>query len=411
MEEKDGALVEAWQSASSDADRIEAFARWLKSRRPLDSRARHSAFRLRAALATLDEEAAQASGWSERTSLTPPRRKSPARLPTAVAAPPAPPLARCPGSAEALWRSTYSPHEASDDIWIFGYGSILWRQGFTAERSLVGYVKGFVRRFHLGDEAHRGVPGAPGRAVTLEAARAEDLCWGCAFLLPYRDAPRILENMDVREASYEKRSLDLFGRASGTIPLVRDVIAYVVSDCPAKRRAAGYLGPAPISEMARHIATSAGPSGRNVDYLTRLDAWLRDNAIDDDHVRSLARAVHALLEGDSDEEARVGDGDSAPRRKVSGRVVVDNGAAEVVSNCARSLLAVGVRSVKGDFARGDCVAVVTVAGATIATGTAEYAAADLARVAGTRSSRCAELLPDHDGEHGVVVSKKNMVLS
>ena len=51
------AFVEAWAASASDKARIEAFAGWLKARRPLDAGARHAAFRLRAALATLDEEA------------------------------------------------------------------------------------------------------------------------------------------------------------------------------------------------------------------------------------------------------------------------------------------------------------------------------------------------------------------
>lgn len=232
-------------------------------------------------------------------------------------------------------------------------------------------------------------------------------CWGCAFLLPAKDALRIVETMDVREASYEKKSLDLFGRDSSFVPLVRDVIAYVVSPCPEKRAAVGYLGPAPLDEMARTIATSRGLSGKNVDYLTCLDSWLRQNAVVDDHVRSVAKAVRAFL--DDDDEARVCEDDAIA--KIQGRVVVDNGAAEVVSNCARSLLAVGVVEVLGDYPKGATVAVVTIAGATIATGRTNYSAQQLLTIAGSRSSRCQQLLPDHDLEPGVVIPKSHMTLA
>ena len=37
-----------------------------------------------------------------------------------------------------------------------------------------------------------------------------------------------------------------------------------------------FLGPAPLEQMARHIAESEGPSGRNDEYLLELAAWLRE---------------------------------------------------------------------------------------------------------------------------------------
>lgn len=93
---------------------------------------------------------------------------------------------------------------------------------------------------------------------------------------------------------------------------------------------------------------------------------------------------------------------------IRGRLVVDPGAAAAVSVSNGSLLPAGVRGVEGDFLRGDVVAVIDKDGRRIACGLANYAAADVARIKGQRSSAIERILGYQHGDE--VVHRNNLVV-
>ena len=143
-------------------------------------------------------------------------------------------------------------------MWIFGYGSLIWRPAFEHLEAESARIDGFARRFWQGSSDHRGVPGAPGRVATLVEAPGSHVV-GVAYRVSPSVATRVLSRLDHREkGGYARHRVELSmtegRRAQGTLYLATPENAH-------------WLGPAPIEEMAAQIASSVGPSGRNDDYL------------------------------------------------------------------------------------------------------------------------------------------------
>lgn len=179
-------------------------------------------------------------------------------------------------------------------MWVFGYGSLIWKTGFHYDDRLVGFIKGYRRVFFQGSTDHRGTPEYPGRTVTLEPAEGE-VCWGVAYKVSNKeDEDAALMNLEVREKQYDKKAyLDLFTEPTATIPAVSGVMVYIAS--ADKKLNKNYLGPASLEELAKQIIQAVGPSGPNRDYLFQLEKALLQIGCEDKHVMDLALEVRSIL--------------------------------------------------------------------------------------------------------------------
>ncbi len=168
-------------------------------------------------------------------------------------------------------------------MWIFGYGSLIWRPAFEFVERRDGYVQGWARRFYQGSTDHRGVPGAPGRVATL--LREEDSrVWGRAFRVAGEEAERIIAQLDHREkGGYARHQVDVICRRGEP---VCDALVYVATeDNPV------WQGPATPAEIARQIRRARGPSGPNTEYLLELAEGLRAMDVSDPHVFAIEQAL------------------------------------------------------------------------------------------------------------------------
>ncbi len=169
-------------------------------------------------------------------------------------------------------------------LWIFAYGSLMFRPAFQYVGREPAYIEGFVRRFWQGSTDHRGVPGAPGRVATL-ASSETSRCYGLALSVSRADAPAVLDSLDFRErGGYTRLELPLRRATDGSV-LGRGLVYIADPDNES------WLGPAPHDAIAAQVRKSHGPSGPNVDYVIGVARALLEMGTYDDHVFDIADRV------------------------------------------------------------------------------------------------------------------------
>ncbi|KAI4380213.1 hypothetical protein MLD38_006431 [Melastoma candidum] len=180
-------------------------------------------------------------------------------------------------------------------FWIFGYGSLMWNPGFDYDEKILGYIKDYKRVFDLACIDHRGTPDHPARTCTLEKDEGS-ICWGVAYCV--RGGPEkeklAMEYLEHRECEYDKKTLvDFYKECEPSHPILEGVIVF--TSTPDKVLNKYYLGPAPLEDMAKQIATAFGPCGNNREYLFRLEKAMFDIGHEEDDIIELANEVRRVL--------------------------------------------------------------------------------------------------------------------
>jgi cation transport regulator ChaC len=172
--------------------------------------------------------------------------------------------------------------DSHDSVWLFGYGSLIFKADFPFIERRPASIEGWSRRFWQGSHDHRGTESAPGRVVTLVPI-AGATCHGMAYLV----TPEEFAHLDHREKNgYLRLATDITFDGGG----VHEGIVYI-----ATHENAAYLGPASEQDIARQIATARGPSGPNSDYLLALAEALRELGRTDEHVHAIERHLQDIL--------------------------------------------------------------------------------------------------------------------
>nr|WP_320140877.1 gamma-glutamylcyclotransferase [uncultured Cohaesibacter sp.] len=174
------------------------------------------------------------------------------------------------------------------DLWVFGYGSLMWRPGFDFEESYIGSLEGYHRALCVYSHVYRGSPENPGLVMGLSEGGS---CQGMVFRVEASQREGVIDYLRAREqvtsvyleefAPVEIASITMDGA-----PRKVEAVTYIADT--AHEQFAGKLS---LEEQVEIVLKSRGEAGPNIDYVLNTVDHLKEINIEDEALYALADAL------------------------------------------------------------------------------------------------------------------------
>lgn len=178
------------------------------------------------------------------------------------------------------------------EYWVFGYGSLMWRPGFSFVERREALLIGAHRSLCVYSHVHRGTPERPGLVLGLDRGGS---CRGIAFRVAPENWPETLAYLREREQTTmvyreARRTVRLTGDDGG---LGREVpaLTYLVD-----RSHPQYAGRIDIDTQLHHVLTGRGRSGPCPDYVRNTLAHLREMGITDPTLEAVTARMDIAMD-------------------------------------------------------------------------------------------------------------------
>ena len=169
-----------------------------------------------------------------------------------------------------------------DDLWVFGYGSLMWRPGFAYDFRCKATLRGWRRALCVYSHVYRGAPERPGLVLGLDRGGA---CAGVAFRVKAalrEPTIRYLREREQVTAVYAERLVPVT-LESGERAMA---LTYV-----ADRLHAQYAGRLDRETMLAVVRAGRGQSGDNAAYVTETHDHLAAIGVRDSELEWLAERL------------------------------------------------------------------------------------------------------------------------
>jgi glutathione-specific gamma-glutamylcyclotransferase len=160
------------------------------------------------------------------------------------------------------------------ELWVFAYGSLMWRPGFDYDEMAPAKLVGAHRSLCIYSVVHRGTRRKPGLVLGLDVG---GFCHGVAFRATAAKAAETLCRLRKRElvTNVYREQLRSVTLLDGRSHAVR-ALCYMVD-----RSHPQYAGAVPLDRQVEIVRNSQGRSGRNIDYVLNTAGHLRDFNVSD----------------------------------------------------------------------------------------------------------------------------------
>lgn len=147
-----------------------------------------------------------------------------------------------------------------DDLWVFGYGSLMWNPGFTFVERVPARLTGLHRALCVYSFVHRGTPERPGLVLGLDRG---GMCRGIAFRVGAAKRAATIDYLRAREqvtSVYLEtiRRIEIEDAARRRV----EALCFIVD-----RSHVQYAGRLSVDDCVHHVRQGHGKSGPNRDYV------------------------------------------------------------------------------------------------------------------------------------------------
>lgn len=170
-------------------------------------------------------------------------------------------------------------------MWVFGYGSLMWRPDFDYVEKHPAIMFGAHRRLCIRSYKYRGTPEKPGLVLGLDYGGS---CVGMAFKVDAAIEEEVRAYLHAREMVH-----DAYIETHRTVRLRRDksgepvsALCYLVN-----RDHEQYAGHLSLDTQAHIVRNSSGGNGPNKDYVHNTCQHLRDMGIRDRLMEDLLKKL------------------------------------------------------------------------------------------------------------------------
>lgn len=180
-------------------------------------------------------------------------------------------LTRLPEEDRIAARDSAIAALPQDNIWVFGYGSLIWNPAFHYVEQCKGRIHGWRRSFCLETPMGRGSPDCTGLVLGLDRGGS---CQGVAFRVDPAQAVQELDIVFRRELvsdAYQARIVNVICK-DRIVPAITFVM---------NRKSPRYCGHLDLEQVARKIADAEGWLGPCSDYLFNTAEHARELGLND----------------------------------------------------------------------------------------------------------------------------------